>query len=232
MPPLVLSETSTYNTPTTTLSGGAGVTTNTNPAPLQNVQNYLNGNNGNYNPNTGVINLSQGQVMNVNPVPTSFNVTTSSNNGAGAATVTQYLFNESVLNAAKTTNGSGAASIVNTYNDGFSGKVYDQLFKTMNTGQGILMKGLTIQITGYTSGSQIASPFATLAFNVITANGMGSTIPVPIDFSEALRATNFQSGTLTILRPFFFNALSQVQLQLPKDTVISLTLFTQSSNAI
>lgn len=185
-----------------------------------------------YNSNQGVVDLSNGQIIKLYPIPTSFTITSSSNNGAGAVTITQNLFNNSVLNPAITTNGSGANSVTTIYGDGFSGRVYDQYLTSANSGQGLLFKGFTLQVTNFTSGSQISTAFNTMALNLITSNGQGSTIPMPTDMAEAIRATNFQNGTLSIMRPFYFNSLQQWIFQQPPNTVFAFTMFTQASSAM
>lgn len=180
--------------------------------------------------NAGITNLSGGVTYNVYPIPATFTWSVSSNNGGGAASTTVYGFNNNVLNAAVTTNGSGAASIVNAYGDGFTGKVYEQFARSANNGQGVMIKGMTIQATNYTTGAQVTAPFSTMNMTIITTNGYGPTVPVSIDWNEALRNTQYQSGILTIFKPWYLNSLTQIQLLLSVNTALVITLMTQSSS--
>lgn len=178
----------------------------------------------------GVKDLSNGKVINMFPIPSNFNVTISSNNGGSAESKTMYLFNESFLNASPTTNGSGANSIVTTYGDGFSGRVYEQYIKLANAVRGIRFNGFTVVATNYTSGAQIATPFTTMNLSLQICNGQGGRIPVQIDLNEAVRNTQYQVGTLTIVKPVYLNALSQFELTLPINTTLAFTFFTDKAS--
>lgn len=177
----------------------------------------------------GVVNLSNGVIYNVFTIPTSFTVTNQSIAGSSAVTVTQYLFNNSVMTAAVTTNGSAANSIVNMYGDGFSGRIYDAYLKSANNGFGIKMNGFTVICTQNSTGDQTSTPFNTLNMNLIAANGQGSVIPIPFDVNEAVRNTQYQVGTLTVNKEFFLSSLTQLSFQLPVDTVFAWTFFTEAS---
>lgn len=178
----------------------------------------------------GVQNLSNGVVYNIFTMPTSFTATIYSNNGGGAATTTVYLFNAGILNSAVTTNGSGAASIATTYGDGFSGNVYNQYFRSANNGMGVKFVGFTVIATNYTTGAQTASPLTTLSMNLINANGQGGTIPIPFDLSEALRNTQYQSGTLSVLKSWYQNGLNQFSMSLTANTQLNFVFFTEASS--
>jgi hypothetical protein len=177
----------------------------------------------------GVVNLSNGVVYNIFTIPTSFTVTTQSIAGAGALTVTQYIFNNSVMNAILTNNGKGAASIVNTFGDGFGGRIYDAYLKSANNGFGIKMNGFTVVATVDSTGDQTSTPFNTLNMNLIAANGQGSVIPIPFDVNEAVRNTQYQVGTLTVNKEFFLSSLTQISYSQPADTVFAWTFFTEAS---
>ncbi len=181
------------------------------------------------NANQGIINLSKGVMYNVYPMPTSLTYSVSSNNGGGAASTTVYGFNNGTLNPAVTTNGSGAASIVNTFGDGLSGRQYANLALSANAGMGIKILGFTIQASNYTSGVATPSAFSTLNLTVITQNGYGATVPQTIDLNQALRNTQYNSGMLTLVYGFYLNSLTQLQMVLPVNTSLVFTLFTEAS---
>jgi hypothetical protein len=177
----------------------------------------------------GVINLSNGVVYDIFTIPTSFTASISSDNEANSVSKTVYLFNTDVLNAAVTDNGSGADSIVTTYGDGFSGRVYDAYLKSANNGRGIKMLGFTVIATNYTSGDQTGTAFPTMNLTLISANGQGGAIPIPFDLSEAFRNTQYLSGTLTVVKEFYLNSLCQLQYLQPKNTAFAWTFFTEAS---
>lgn len=181
----------------------------------------------NVNVNSGVSNIGNGITFDIFTIPSSLTFTTASNNGTGAASITQKIFNNTTFGDAITTNGSGAASIVNTYGDGFTGKVYERLFSSANGGKGVLITGFTVVST--VGGSQSSTPFNTIALTLNSANGQGSLIPVNIDLSEAIRNTQFLSGTLTVNKSFYMNSLQYLSALLPANTTFAFTFFTNAS---
>ena len=178
--------------------------------------------------NNGVVNLSKGIVYDIYTIPTSFSVTISSTNAGTAKTV--YAFNTDVLNAAVTDNGGGAGTIVTTYGDGFSGRVYNRLTEGGNAAHGVRMKGLITQVTNYTSGAQTATAYNTLQMQLLCANGEGGTTPVPINPGEAVRNVSNQVGILTVVKEFYLNGLNQLSFSLPINTIIALTLITEKGS--
>lgn len=178
----------------------------------------------------GVVNLTQGKLYDIFTVPPVFTFTTASNDGSGAATVTQYIFNSAVMNAAVTTNGSGSASITNTYGDGFTGKIYDEAVRSANGGRGVMIKGFTITSTTTSTGAQISTPINTLQMQVLNANGQGGSTPVPIDVNSALRNNQFQIGVFTVVFKFYLNAMNQISVSLPANTTFAFTFVTETGS--
>jgi hypothetical protein len=185
-------------------------------------------NNSPANNTAGIVNLSGGKVYDIFTIPPVMTFSTVSNAGTGAATVTQYIFNGTTMSAAVTTNGSGAASIVNTYGDGYTGKVYDAAITSWNQGRGVRIKGFTIQSTTTSTGAQTATPFATLQMQILNANAQGGATPVPVDVTAAQRNTQFQVGTLTVISEFYLNTLNQVSVSLPANTTFVFTFTTEN----
>jgi len=129
---------------------------------------------------------------------------------------------------------AAVTAATNAYNlelgDGFSGRIYDAYLSSANNGRGILIKGFTVIATNYTTGAQTSVPFNGLNMNLIAANGQGSVIPVPFDLSEAIRNTQYQVGTLTVNKSFYLSSLTQLNYQLPANTSMSWTFFTEASS--
>ena len=176
---------------------------------------------------SGVATLSN-KTYDIFAVPPTLIYTSSSNAATGAASVTQYVFNNNVMTPGATTNGSGAASIVNTYGDGFTGKVYENGFRSWNGGRGILVKGFILQVTNYTSGAQIGSSFNTLALTLLNANFQGGTLGVPIDVTAAISNLAVQVGTITVKQNFYLNGGSQLSFLLPANTIMAWSFITEA----
>lgn len=181
-------------------------------------------------PQNGVVNVSGGKTYDIFTIPPVFTFTSVSASGSGAATVTQYIFNGSTLNAAVTNNGSGAGSIVNTYGDGFVGRVYDSQVASWNGGRGVRIQGFTVTVTTNSTGAQTSTPFNTLQLNLLNANGQGSSTPVPIDVTAAQRNTQFQIGQLTVISQFYLNTLNQISYSMPVNTAFAWTFTTENGS--
>lgn len=178
----------------------------------------------------GVVNLTQGKLFDIFTVPPVLSYTSASDNGSGAATVTQYIFNNNVMTAAVTTNGSGAGSIVNTYGDGYTGKIYEQLQRSANGGRGILIKGFTVTSTTTSTGAQYSTAINTMNMQILNANAQGGSTPVPVSVASALRNSQFQVGVYTVAFEFYLNALSQISVSLPANTTFAFQFITQNGS--
>jgi hypothetical protein len=178
----------------------------------------------------GVVNLTQGKLFDIFTVPPVLSFTTASDAGVGSGTVTQYIFNNNVMTAAVTTNGSAANSIVNTYGDGFTGKIYEQLMRSANGGRGIFIKGFTVTSTTSSTGAQYPTAVNTMNAQILNANAQGGSTPVPVNVSSALRNSQFQSGVFTVEFKFYLNAMSQISVSLPANTTFAFTFLTESGS--
>lgn len=180
-------------------------------------------------PAAGVKTLSD-KTYDIFALPPNFTVTTVSASGSGAATKTQYLFNNTTMNALVTDNGSGAGSIVSTYGDGFSGRVYDAIVASQNGGRGVLIQGFTVQSTTNSTGAQNSAAFNTMNFQILNANAQGGTFNIPLDVNSAITNAQYQVGILTIRQNFWLNTANQISVSLPVNTAFAFTFFTQTGN--
>jgi len=180
------------------------------------------------NNNSGVMNLSNGKTIELFPIPPTLSFTATSTDAGGS--VTNYIFNNNSLTASTTNNGGGANTIVNTYGDGYSGKGYEQLFRAANAGRGILLKGITVKST--TLAGLLDSTFFTVAnLKAIFADLQGAgVLPANINLDMAVRNTAFKDGILTVVFPFYLNALTQLSYLQPKNSAIYFTFFTEASS--
>lgn len=180
-------------------------------------------------PTAGVKTLSE-KTYDIFALPPNFTVTTTSASGANAVSKTQYLFNNTTLNALVTDNGSGAGSITTSYGDGFSGRVYDAIAASQNGGRGVLIQGFTIQSTTNSTGAQNSAALNTIAFQILNANAQGGTFNIPLDVNSAISNAQYQVGILTIRQNFWLNTVNQISVILPVNTAFAFTFFTQTGN--
>ncbi len=180
---------------------------------------------------SGVINLNAaGVIYDMFTIPTSLTFSSSSASGGSAATITQYIFNDTVMSPLVTDNGSGANSVTNTYGDGYSGRIYTQLLRSAKNAKGVRIKGFTLQITTASTGAQNASALNTMQMQILYANGQGGATPVPINVSEALRNVQQQVGIFTVVKEFYLNAVSQISYSNPVNTAFNFIFVTETGS--
>lgn len=149
-----------------------------------------------------------------------------SNTGSGAAAITAYFMNEDVFNATATNNGSGASSASNTYSDGWSGNGYNNLAKSVNNGRGIMCYGLTFQYIVTSGAVQDGTGLSAANPNLLGATNVGTSMrPEPSPLNEGLRNTQYLSGVMTVLAPFFMSSISQISYRIPVGDTVTLTVF-------
>lgn len=166
------------------------------------------------------------------PVPMGMTQTITSATGGGAETKTIYFGNEAAFNATPTNNGSGANSITNTYGDGWSGKGYNQLFTSLTNGRGLQCYGFTIEFVITATGVQNPAGISLAQPSLLNANLVGNrTIPYGFVLSTGQRNTQFQTGTMTVKKEFFFNCLSQLAYDVPVGNTATLTIMTKPFTA-
>jgi hypothetical protein len=184
----------------------------------------------NMNNNAGIVDVSNGKIVNYTPKPTSLSVTVESDNEAGAATAEINIFNNNRYVALDTDNGSGAGSIDYTWGDNNSGKTYENLFSSLNGGQGIGIRGFTLQVTTRSTNDTNGSLFNTMNMNIMAVNGQGKLMPFNTDLAEAIRNSQYVAGTLTVKFPFVMNAFMQINYQQAKNTTFAWTFITEYSS--
>jgi hypothetical protein len=168
-------------------------------------------------------------VVDIFPIPRSTTYSVTSAAGAGAADVTFSVFNEDVFNETPTDNGSGAGSVVSSYDDGFEGRSINQLIRTANGGRGLLCKGFSVIYT--TGGAQDPSGLLNSSLQMLFFNSKnGASVPFQLDIAEALRNTQQQSGTITVWADFFVNSLSQFTGVVPAGDNAKIVFLWQGGN--
>jgi hypothetical protein len=175
----------------------------------------------------GVYDYSQGKGdIDYSMLPDNTTYTATSTAGSADEDKTMYIFNEDTYNESPTNNGSGANSIVKSYDDGFSGKLINKLIGSANGGRGMLCHGFNVQFTVAASGNQDQGALSTAAFTVRYYNGRsGNYNPFNIDLNQAVRNTQYVSGLLTIRAPFWLNSTSQISFLLPQADKAVFTFF-------
>jgi len=181
----------------------------------------------------GIIDISNGQIIADVPKPKNLRVTVTSVAGTGDEDATISLFNNNTLTSLDTDNGSGAGSITYSWGDGYTGKGYEQLFRSNITQfagkiyNGIGIRGFTLQVTTNSSGASNGSYFNTMDANIEMANLMGRDVPFAADLADAIRNTQYIAGTLTVIFPFVFNPWMQITYTQAPDTKFAWTFITE-----
>lgn len=167
-------------------------------------------------------------------IPDSLQQKIVSNTGSGSAAVTAYMFNEDVFTATATNNGSGASSVSNTYNDGFTGNGYNQLIKIANQGKGILCYGMTLTYIVTSGSAQDTAGLNSSNLNHNAAVLVGSGMrPTPMPMNQGTNYGQYQIGTMTVKRMFYVSALDQITYSVPVgDTVTAIVLTNPGSPAL
>lgn len=150
------------------------------------------------------------------------------NPNSGAA-VTTYFGNTSTTtgyNPLATTN--GADPVVTTYADGWSGRGYDQLYRSVAGGKGVRCYGFTMHFITTSTGAENSAGLTTanpsLIYNVNQGTG---AVPKPIPLNIGARNTQYLAGEMTVKTDFYMNCVAQVQFLLPINTTLSFTIMTQ-----
>ena len=160
------------------------------------------------------------------PVPPAMTQVIASATGGGAAAINAYFLNEPYFTSTPTNNGSGAASVVITYGDGFSGKGYNQL--AAGSEGGIKCYGFTLQFITTATGAQNNAGLNTAAPTILVANLVGAnTIPRGLVLAAGSRNTQYLAGVMTVRYQFKLNTLCQFQYAVPVGNTATLTVLTQ-----
>ncbi len=167
------------------------------------------------NKQSGIIDLRDGEVVELYDKPKSTLVTSYGRNAADDAdlAVNAYAFNTSIFN--KTIGADGVtAALPEDYNDGtFQGKTgmnINQHINFGNAGRGLKLKQITF--TGINAaGNQDPTVLEALAFTIQTYTSIaGKVKPKVYDISEAIRNTQYQSGILTLLIDAWVSSVVQL----------------------
>lgn len=178
----------------------------------------------NNNPSDSTIDVS-GQ-FDMFPVPPAMTQVIASATGGGALAINAYFLNEPFFTTTATNNGSGAASVTNTYGDGFTGKGYNQL--AAGSDGGIKCYGFTLQYATTATGAQNNAGLNTAAPTILVANLVGAnTIPRGLVLAAGARNTQYLAGVMTVRYRFNLNTLSQFQYAIPVGNTVTLTVLTQ-----
>lgn len=166
-------------------------------------------------------------------IPNTMTQTIVSNTGSGAASVTAYFLNEDTFNLTATNNGSGASSVSNTYSDGWVGLGYNQLARSVNAGRGVLCYGFTLVYKVTSGGAQDPTGLAAASPSYIAYNNVGTNgqMAVGEPLNEGIRAANYQTGTMTLLRKFYLCSVNQISYVVPVGDTVSMIVLTKPQRA-
>jgi len=162
----------------------------------------------------GSVDIDRGTLHDVDARPTQTIYTILSSAGAGALSVTGYVFNEDYLNATPTDNGSGAGSVVTTYNDGFAGNLISRITSAKGD-TGLRIKQVQVTFVDNATGLQDKASLSASNPTFITYNGDGTNLPQIIPIQSSGSPAYQQSGFLIVNIDFGIKRYSQFFLTVP-----------------
>lgn len=167
--------------------------------------------------NVAVTAVNKNTVANFMPIPESVTVEVE-NTGDAAADI--FLFNLDVFK-------TNSEDIVIDINDGFNGKLINQLIRGLMNSNGLVCYGFNI--TGYGADEIKSDKVVNKSqMQVRYYNGDGdSYVPVPIKVAGSERNTQYKDGLLTVKTQFVLNFLSQYKLRLGAGESMELVFFFQ-----
>lgn len=170
--------------------------------------------------------LSMPGEVNLMQIPMALTYLNVSSNAGG--TVATYFMNNDTYNAAATNNGGGADTIVNTYGDGFTGKSYNQLARSLANGMGIKCYGLTMHYVTTTTGAENSAGLTSSTPTLLYYTGAGTApVPKPIIMNVGARNSQQLAGEMTVKMIFYINSTFQMSYNVTNNTTLSLTVMTQ-----
>lgn len=165
--------------------------------------------------------------FNLSPIPPAMTQVVASSQGPGpghSASITAYFLNESSFNSTPTDNGSGVATVTNTYGDGWSGKGYNQIANN----RGIKCYGFTLQYVITSSGAQSAAALNGSGITLLVSSLVGANqIPKGFVLSAGARNTQYLPGEMTVRYSFCLNSLSQISYIVPVLNTATLVVLTE-----
>lgn len=169
--------------------------------------------------NDAVTPLYNNKVIGFFSVPPKITVTVENTNIAGGD-LEVNIFNQNSFNAPP-------AGVNVTYSTGFSGKSLEQLIRSINNGNGLMLYGFNI--TGYNSaGVKSDTVINESAIEARYYNLYGNSyLPVQIDVAGAERNTQFKDGLLTVKVLVMLNALMQLKMNLGQGEKLQFVFFTK-----
>lgn len=132
-------------------------------------------------------NVSEAIAINGYPLARSITVNITSTLGVGSIDTTVRIFNEqgNSLNNAVTDNGSGAGSIVSTYQDGNGGRQTSQLLSNARYGLGMVCIGVALRFTNVTTPASSTAAQLANSSPVFITRSMFAASPLTLPFDPA-----------------------------------------------
>ncbi|MBS1645697.1 MAG: hypothetical protein JST67_00005 [Bacteroidetes bacterium] len=155
-------------------------------------------------------------------IPQLIKVSLHSTHSANAQATNVTFFNEDSYTPCPTDNTTGKTapgSLSCNYGDGRFGKFYNQLFRSVNGGQGLLVYGFNVQCKDG-NGNDDPAQLSALNITINDEDGNGNQIPTIIDLADAARNNQFKSGLYTVKSRFFLTSLNQIKLTMLGDNVV------------
>lgn len=158
------------------------------------------------------------------PLPPSFTVLVRSNTGVSAASTRVFVLNQDILNNI-TNNGSGANSIVYTYQDGFNGAVLNRLLGQARAGVGAVCFGVALRMNITSSGAGDPAGLAGANPEFITNNALGGSASLNFNITSMQTRQDYDTSIEVI--PCVQNLARFVQygFTIPAGSTATLTFY-------
>ena len=165
--------------------------------------------------------VDRGELHDMVAMPSNTIYTVRNNVGSGATDQTCYMFNEDFLNTTNTDNGSGANSVVKTYNDGFSGNLINRIIGAKGD-RGLSANQLQITMINNADATQNASAVNNANPLLTTYNGDGGLLTPSIPLATTGTPQYLQPGFLIINLKYKVKRYSQISFIVPVGVTASV----------
>jgi len=170
---------------------------------------------------------SVAQILSVNqyPLPDAFTVQVASAAGGGAVATRVFLLQQATLNDI-TNNGSGAASITYTYQDGFAGRNVSNIVGNARNGMGAICFGFSIRMNVTAGGAGDAAGLAAVNASFRTFDAYGTFIPLNVSATENQERGDFDTSIMVWRCAQNLSLFTQLSFVMPVADTATVTIYT------
>lgn len=167
------------------------------------------------------------QILSVNqyPLPDAFTIQVASAAGGGAVATRVFLLQQDSLNDI-TNNGSGAASITYTYQDGFAGRNLSQIVGNARNGMGAICYGFSIRMTVTATNAGDAAGLAAANPSFRTFDAFGTFLPLNVSGTMNQERGDFDTSIMVWRTAQNLSLFTQLSFVIPVGDTATVTIYT------